>query len=215
MRGRESRGTPWRLASGKLLVCNCAMDVPVLTLREALKYEPETGLFTWRERPVHHFKNDTRWSASQAQKRWNTRYAGNQAFLQENKVSGYLTGVIDGQRLLAHRVAWAISVGSPPLSTIDHRNGARHDNRLCNLREATRSEQSRNCSASKSGTSSFLGVSYRSERRMWRAVIFVDGKQNYLGSFADEIDAARAYDAAAALHYGNFARLNFPSIPPH
>ena len=38
----------------------------------------------------------------------------------------------------------------------------------------------------------------------------VDGKSRYLGLYADEGDAGRAYDLAAVDAWGKFARLNFP-----
>lgn len=185
------------------------MTVPVLTLREALEYNPTTGLFLWKERPVWHFKNDARWSAHQCQKRWNERYAGLKAFGHIGK-NGYFSGVIDAKRLLAHRVAMAMLLGEWPSLHVDHINGDRLDNRRCNLRPATRHEQARNTSSAHNSTSKYLGVSWRANRNKWRAVIFVDGKQKSLGAFDDEEKAALAYDAAAREHFGKFARCNFP-----
>lgn len=185
-----------------------AMTVPIITLREALEYDPETGLLTWKERPIWHFSNDHRWSAGEAQKRWNTRYAGTPAFVTPNK-TGYMTGVVDGVRLLAHRVIMAMALGEWFDATVDHVNGDKTDNRRSNLRLANRAEQARNTSSAKNGTSKYLGVSYRAERGNWRAVIFVDRKQRYLGSFDNEIDAAKAYDKAAREHFKDFARCNF------
>lgn len=188
------------------------MSVPVLTLREALDYNPQTGLFFWRERPVHHFCNDMRWSAQNNCNRWNSRFAEKECFTTKQR-NGYLSGVVDCTRLLAHRVAWAITAGSWPPDTVDHINGQRGDNRLCNLRLATRKEQSRNCASSKSSTSSFLGVSWRSDRKVWRAVIGDGSRQVFLGTFSDETEAAKAYDEAAKELHGVFARLNFPAGP--
>ena len=186
------------------------MSVSILTLREALAYDRDSGAFAWKERPIHHFSNDNRWSAAQNQKRWNVRYAGRPCFLTLNP-NGYLYGCVDGQRLLSHRAAWAIVMGEWPIDTVDHINGNRSDNRWSNLRSATRAEQSRNCAASKSGTSPYLGVSWRTDRKKWRAVIKRDGRQTFLGSFDSEIEAAKAYDEAAKKAHGVFARLNFPS----
>ncbi len=47
--------------------------------------------------------------------------------------------------------------------------------------------------------------------RPWIACIRVDRRQIKLGSFSDEIDAAKAYDRAAVEHFGVFARTNFKS----
>jgi hypothetical protein len=185
------------------------MPIPVLTLRQSLILDAESGALTWKERPVWHFANDMRWSAQEAQARWNTRYAGTAAFTTLSK-AGYLTGVVDGERLFAHRVIMAMRLGSWPPETVDHINGVRNDNRLSNLRLASRSEQSRNTSSANGSTSQYLGVSYRKDRDVWRAVIFIDGRQKYLGSFTSEIDAAKAYDVAAREHFKEFARCNFP-----
>ena len=185
------------------------MSIPALTLRQSLNYDDEKGEIVWRERPVWHFSNDERWSAQEAQSRWNSRYAGRPAFNQKGK-NGYLTGVIDGKRLLTHRTIIALRLGYWPKETVDHVNGVRTDNRLVNLRLASRVQQSRNTSSAHNSTSRFLGVSFRKERGHWRANIFVEGKQTFLGSFNNEEEAAKAYDDAARKHFGEFARCNFP-----
>jgi hypothetical protein len=42
-------------------------------------------------------------------------------------------------------------------------------------------------------------------------VISVNNTKKIIGSFRDEIDAAKAYDKAAKLYYREFAILNFPN----
>ena len=89
----------------------------------------------------------------------------------------------------------------------DHRNGDGLDNRSSNLREATPSQNMWNRRRA-SGASGFKGVSKRG--RNWRARIKVCDKEVYLGMYAVQEDAARAYDMAARELHGEFATLNFP-----
>lgn len=95
-------------------------------------------------------------------------------------------------------------------SLVDHRNGDTLDNRRENLREATRSQNSRNAGRRADNTSGFKGVSWHSGSRLWRAYITVNGQREELGSHKSPIEAARAYDAAAREHFGEFACVNFP-----
>lgn len=90
----------------------------------------------------------------------------------------------------------------------DHRNGDGLDNQRANLRETT---QSQNCAnaASRGGSSVYKGVTWDRASKRWRAQIMINRKQKYLGTYDDEVQAARAYDAAAREFQGEFARLNF------
>lgn len=56
--------------------------------------------------------------------------------------------------------------------------------------------------------SAYRGVSWREDRRKWRAYIQVDRTHVHVGYFTDEIEAARAYNEAAVKHHGNKAVLN-------
>jgi hypothetical protein len=93
----------------------------------------------------------------------------------------------------------------------DHIDGNGLNNQRSNLRLATNSQNLCN-SGSRGGSSPFKGVSR--QNRKWRAVIEVGGTRTHLGYFDDEVEAARAYDAAALRLHGDFARLNFPIIGP-
>jgi hypothetical protein len=90
----------------------------------------------------------------------------------------------------------------------DHRNGNGLDNRRSNLRPATNGENMRNARRHSDNRSGFKGVSRN--RGRWRARIQVVGGELALGRFDTAEGAARAYDAAALLHFGEFARVNFP-----
>jgi len=92
---------------------------------------------------------------------------------------------------------------------IDHVNGNGLDNRRCNLRFCTRTENQRN-RWSTSGSSQYKGVGWHAQVCKWQAQIQIDGKVRYLGVFLNEEEAACAYDVAAHQYFGEFARCNFP-----
>lgn len=103
---------------------------------------------------------------------------------------------------------------------IDHINGNGLDNRRSNLRVATNSQNQMNVTATR-GRSKFKGIYLTKDRDKWAARIRCNGKRFWLGTFAcdvidgidrGEIRAAKAYDKNARLHFGVFARLNFPEL---
>ena len=92
----------------------------------------------------------------------------------------------------------------------DHEDGDGLNNQRYNLRPANKRQNAANTAKQFGTTSQYRGVD-RSQSG-WRAQITADGKRIHLGRFAldQEISAAKAYDTAAILHHGKFARLNFP-----
>lgn len=121
---------------------------------------------------------------------------------------------------------WSIDMhraitGEPDGMDVDHEDGDGLNNQRWNLRIATHRQNTQNRTRLTSGkTSMFLGVCRSSSPwgKPWRAQIGIGemgpvrAKPVALGRFDSEEDAARAYDAAARLYFGEFAALNFPDI---
>jgi len=94
---------------------------------------------------------------------------------------------------------------------VDHDNHNGLDDRRSNLRVVTHAENQQNARKTISKTTSkYKGVDFVKSTGLWRARITVEGKRLFLGSFDNELDAARAYDEAAKFHFKEFACLNFP-----
>lgn len=171
-------------------------------LRELLDYSPDDGRLFWRWRPIGLFPNE------RAQKVWNTRYAGAEAFTKEDDL-GYRRGCIFGADHFAHRVAWAWMTGEWPTTKLDHIDRAPSNNRFQNLR-AVSDKQSALNRAGRSGTASrFKGVHWFKPSRKWAARLRSDGRLVFCKYFDSEEDAARAYDAAARRINGPLAYVNF------
>jgi hypothetical protein len=165
--------------------------------RELLDYNPQTGVLTWKIRPLSHFTTPQRGVG------WNNRYAGKVTGCPDH--AGYLRINIRGYPYLAHHLAWAIYYGEHP-ALIDHKNRDPADNRIDNLRAATRSNNQHNRTAMKTNTSGYKGVSFHKKTGKWRANVFFNSKQHYLGLFADPQKAYAAYCKAAKELHGEFAR---------
>lgn len=90
----------------------------------------------------------------------------------------------------------------------DHKNGNGLDNRKDNLRPATQQQNMWNRKPVTGSTSKYKGVSWRAKSSYWIANIKINDKQKHLGCFANEDDAARAYNDAAKELHGEFAKLN-------
>lgn len=149
-----------------------------------IRYEPDTGLFFHRvgRGGVH---------------------AGDRAGWLHPNGGIYLRA--GGKIYLAHRLAWLLTHGAMPDFEIDHINGNRSDNRLCNLRAATHAQNSRNRKLNANSTTGLKGVSRQGGK--FQASIRHDGKIIYLGIFGTPEAAHRAYCAAAVEYHGEFARI--------
>lgn len=154
-----------------------------------LDYNPDTGIFTWKI-----------YTNSRAK-------IGNPAgYIQPG--TGYMKLTINNIKYAAHRVAWFYTYKQWPKDMIDHIHGIKHDNRLCNLREATNSQNQRNRGPNKNNTSGYKGVHLDKQRNKWNAIIEHNKKKYFLGTFDNPEDAAIAYQAAAIRYHGDFRKLD-------
>jgi hypothetical protein len=152
-----------------------------------MRYDPESGVFTRLA--------TTSPNAKAGQQAGTFRKDGRQ------QIS------IDGRHYLSSRLAWFYVYGQWPTPDVDHINRIRCDDRLTNLREATRAQNVANRGKQLGGYSKYMGVSRKRSR--WEARIACEGKQIRLGIYATEEEAARTYDDAAQRIHGRFAVLNF------
>lgn len=155
-------------------------------VRALLDYDPLTGVFRWRV------------------DRGSRARSGQPTGCRSCK--GAVVIRIMGKLYYAHRLAWLHAHGTWPPNEVDHINGDPTDNRLGNLRLATRMENTRNVKTHKDTASGLKGA-YR-QKKKWSSRIYVAGRDIYLGTFDTAEQAAAAYDRAAAQHHGSFARVN-------
>ena len=175
-----------------------ALTCPTV-LRQLLRYDPETGSLFYRTAPEWLFRAGPKLSASKRCSKWNKRNAGKRAFNIAHPV-GYRCGNLIGKRIYAHRIAWAVFHGEWPAYEVDHINGDRADNRICNLRSVTRAVNTRNRFMTSQNTSGYCGVAWRKDIGKWRASIGVNGKTKHIGVYDNLADALSARREAEIEH---------------
>lgn len=109
---------------------------------------------------------------------------------------GYVKIGIDGKVYNAHRLAWLYVNGEFPENQIDHVNGVRDDNRICNLRDVTNIENHKNQKTPVNNTSGVIGVSWIKGSKKWRSKIGKEFMQIRLGEFTDKFEAICARKSA-------------------
>jgi AP2 domain/HNH endonuclease len=119
---------------------------------------------------------------------------------------GYVEAKIKGKAILLHRLI-AEKMGIDTTNDIDHINGNKVDCRRCNLRSASRCQNSWNSIKGKSNTSGYKGVSFDKRKNKWSAYITTNRKRKFLGYFNTPELAYQAYCDAAKKYHGDFANF--------
>jgi hypothetical protein len=154
-------------------------------LRELFEYDPANGLFRARVRRSN--RQFIGWSPGSPNKK------------------GYFRFCIDGILYYAHHLAWLYVFGYMP-DEVDHRDTDHGNNRLRNLREATRTQNNANSKKPTTNTTGLKGAHITERPDRWTARVGVRGKTHCLGRFKSPEEAHAAYLAAAREHFGDFAR---------
>lgn len=150
-------------------------------VRSVLSYDPETGVLRW-------LKSGTGRKPSLV--------AGHR------QASGYWVTGIQNHLYKNHQLALLLSTGRWPEHDVDHINGDKEDNRLCNLREVDHQSNTQNrLKAHSNNISGILGVHKRKQSFMAR--ILVNGTPHHLGTYKTAEEAHTAYlEAKRRLHPG-------------
>lgn len=164
-------------------------DLTAEFVRSILNYDPETGLFTWR---INKGKRGMR-----------------------GDVAGYEIGTkyiqikINNKAYQAHRLAWLYMTGKWPKEFLDHINGVRNDNRFCNLREATRIENSRNRSVQENNKLGIKGIFWDKQYKKYLSYIYIrennKKKRIFLGRYDSLEDAEKARIEGEFKYFGPFS----------
>jgi hypothetical protein len=154
-------------------------------LREVLDYDAETGVLVRRQYV------------------WGGHAAGKAIGSSTKK--GYLRTKFDQRSYFVHKLVWLYVYGEWPSGELDHINRNKADNRITNLRLATRSQNQSNIGLTKGNSTGVKGVTWNKRAQKFQASVKASGKNHYLGLFERADDAGMAYAAAARRIHGEFA----------
>ena len=131
------------------------------------------------------------------------------ASLSRRKKGNKYVVIIKCKNYLCSRIIFLWHHGYLPLM-VDHENRITTDDRIENIREATRSQNMYNKTSAKNSTSKYLGV-YRN-RNKWKVQIRGNGQKINIGAFDNEEQAALAYNREAVRYHKEFANLNIIQV---
>jgi hypothetical protein len=121
---------------------------------------------------------------------------------------GYAERVICRNGIQSHIIMHRLIINTPDNMDTDHINHNGLDNRRCNLRVCTPSQNQANQRMRSDNTSGRIGVSWKKQKGKYESYIRHNGKLLYLGSFDDINKASDVYQLKAKELFGEFAEIN-------
>jgi len=181
------------IAFVKLLAHNGRMNKELIAyIKEHISYNPDTGEFRWIKKP-HMVNVSSRCNPGDLV-----------GYIHR---TGYRVATIKGKHIQLHRLAWIFVNGEISSKMVDHINGIRDDNRIQNLRLASRAQNMHNAhSRSKTG-SDIKNVNWDKESGKWRVRVRYNGKRFHGGRFDNLTDAENAAKKLMLDLHGEFARI--------
>lgn len=119
---------------------------------------------------------------------------------------GYIKVGIDDKQYLLHRLIFLYHHGHLP-QFLDHADGNKSNNKIENLRAASRSQNNHNQKVKITSKTKLKGVCYHPQRKKWQARIHLNKKKISLGYFLTAEEAHEQYKKAAVKYFGEFARF--------
>ena len=166
---------------------------PLEELKEFLDYNPDTGIIIWKK------KTSIKARIKIGQEAGSEKVKTETLFYREIKFNKTI--------YKAHRLAYYMYHGIDPRNNeIDHKDRNGLNNKINNLRLATRSDNCKNRSMAGNNTSGVTGVYWHKRSGKWGAQIKWNGKQKHIGYFVNKEDAKQVRKEAEKKYFGEFRR---------
>lgn len=164
------------------------ITVPPARLQELFTYDYDAGLLYWRVN------------------RRRARAGTPAGCIPKGRTRRHIT--IDNVSMTYAPAVWCFVHGEWPNGEIDHIDCDPLNDKVTNLRVATRSQQTANTKLRADNASGFKGVYFDGSKRekKWRAQIRCGDALTHLGYFKTPEEAHAAYSEAAMKAFGEFAR---------
>jgi hypothetical protein len=155
-------------------------------LKELLNYDVDTGIFTWKIKYCRKVKVGS--------------------VVGSPDKDGYIRVRINGKDYKCHRLAWMYVYNNFPVGKLDHINGIKNDNRICNLRLANNEQNAFNAKLRTDNTSGFKNVCWNRTFKKWQVSLSINKKQTTIGYFDDIELADLVATEARNKHHKEFVR---------